>query len=118
MRTYLEIVKAIREHKKLKYDYEVADLLGITVKSLRSATSRDQIAYKTLLKFCENNPMSADWVFLDRGKPDEPGFDQATLEEKAFLDKVLKVYRNPATKEGLESTVDTMAKVPLPEVKS
>ena len=113
MLIFSEIIEALKAHKKFKYEHEVADLIGMPLESFRSAKSRELLPYEKILKFCENHPISADWVFFRRGKPEEPGFDQATPQEKEFIDKALKVYRNPATKEGIESTVDTMAKVPL-----
>jgi len=115
MLNFSEIVQSIKKLYKFNNDDEVAVLLETTAIALRSAKSRNRMQYEKLLKFCEKENKSADWVFLGRGKPHEPGFDQATPEEKEFLDKVLKVYRNPATKEGLESTVNTMAKVPMSE---
>ncbi|MDH3974046.1 MAG: helix-turn-helix domain containing protein [Deltaproteobacteria bacterium] len=118
MMTLIEIAKALKKEFKCKNFIGVANLIGITPESLRSAKTRNLIPFEKLLKLCEKENKSADWVFFGRGEPDEPGFGSATPEEKELLNKILKIHRNPATKAAIETTANAMVKVPAPDAET
>lgn len=111
------IMARIKEHFEFEYDTELASLLGFKQPAFSLRRKDGSIPFEELFVLAEKERLSTDWIFFGRGKPEEDGFDQTTPEEKELIEKFLKVYRNPATKRGIASTLDAMAKVPLSDVE-
>lgn len=112
MQSLSEIVSYIKKVKNLKNDDDVATLLGTTTQALRSAKSRNLIPYEKLLQFARRERLSLDLIFFGE---ELNYFTTSTTEEKEYFNKFVKVIQNPATKNGIKVTVDTMLQVPLSE---
>lgn len=116
--SFSKIMARLKKLSGAKNNTALAALLGFKPAAFSLRKKDGSIPFEEIIVYAGKENKSTDWIFYGRGEPDEPGFGSATPQEKEFLNEVLKVYRNPATKEGLESTVHTMAKVPASEVKA
>lgn len=60
MQTFIQIIEKIKKIKGLKFDYEVANLLGISEKAFSADKKRNSIPLEELSTFC-----SLENIFLD-----------------------------------------------------
>ena len=112
---FADIVDRIKEYSGLDAEYKVGELLGFKQSTFASRKIENSVPYASIVSYAHRENVSTDWIFFGRGKPKEDGFDQTSPEEKEHINKVLKFYRNPATKVGIQSTIDIMVKVPAPD---
>jgi hypothetical protein len=64
---FLSIIKRIKEHKKLKHDWEVANLLGYSREAFSERKRRNSIPVDKLEVFCERESINIDWILYEKG---------------------------------------------------
>lgn len=62
-----EVLSRVKAHKGLKYDYQVAELLGLTKSALAERKSRDSLPTDKLEVFCERNAVNLEWLLTGAG---------------------------------------------------
>jgi len=63
-----EALKRIKSQKGLRYDYQVAELLGLTKSALAERKSRGSLPLDKISIFCERNRINIKWVLTGEGE--------------------------------------------------
>lgn len=63
------VIDRIKRMKSLRFDYEVADLLGFKDKALAARKRTNKIPEDRLRVFCHQESISFDWVLTGKGEP-------------------------------------------------
>lgn len=70
----IAVIERIKRIKSLRFDYEVADLLGFNVKAFAARKRSNKIPEDRLKVFCHQESISFDWVLTGKGEPElRPG---------------------------------------------
>jgi hypothetical protein len=67
MKTFKQIIENIKEIKHIKHDSGVAFLLNIKAKTLATAKTRNSIPFQELIKFCNKELISIEWLIEGKG---------------------------------------------------
>lgn len=70
-RDFDKIIERIKSHKNIRYDIDVAELLGMTQSAFAERKRRNSIPYEELIRLCDDEGISCQWL-LDGGAL-EPG---------------------------------------------
>lgn len=71
IRDFDKIIERIKSHKNIRYDIDVAELLGMTQSAFAERKRRNSIPYEELIRLCDDEGISCQWL-LDGGAL-EPG---------------------------------------------
>ncbi|MBI5886847.1 MAG: helix-turn-helix transcriptional regulator [Deltaproteobacteria bacterium] len=63
-----DVLKRIKSQKNLRYDYQVAELLGLTKSALAERKSRGSLPLDKISIFCERNRLNIKWVLTGEGE--------------------------------------------------
>jgi len=63
------VIQRIKSLKSLRYDYQVADLLGIGVKAFSARKKMNSVPLDKLRVFCHRESINPDWLLLGEGEP-------------------------------------------------
>jgi len=64
-----QIIQRLKTLKSLRYDYQVADLLGIGVKAFSARKKLNSVPLDKLRVFCHRESINPDWLLLGQGEP-------------------------------------------------
>lgn len=78
-RDFEKIILRLKSAKNIRYDIDVAELLGMTQSAFAERKRRNSIPYEEIIRVCEEEGISFDWL-LD-GSP-----DQVAKEETARVE--------------------------------
>ena len=67
---FLAVIERIKRMKSLRFDYEVADLLGFNVKAFAARKRSNKIPEDRLKVFCHQESINFDWVLTGKGEPE------------------------------------------------
>ena len=93
---------------------EAAALLGFKQSAFSQRKKQDSVPFAEIITYAGEEGISTDWIFFGRGT----ARNDETPEEKDYLGKCIAALRNPATREAVKSTLDTLIKVPLTDGES
>ncbi len=66
-REFEKIIERIKSFKGLRYDIDVAELLGMTQSAFAERKRRNSVPYEELIEFCDNEGVPYDWLLEGRG---------------------------------------------------
>ncbi len=61
------VIERIKRYKQLRYDVEVAGLLGMTQSAFAERKRRNSIPYEELIEFCDREGIPYDWLLEGKG---------------------------------------------------
>jgi phage repressor protein C with HTH and peptisase S24 domain len=92
MKTFFEIIETIKKLKKLKKDYQVADLLGIKRRTLATDKARNTIPLEELSLFCNKEGIFLDLLLNEDGYASENDQSALLLRDAPEFVSVPQVY--------------------------
>ncbi len=104
-------MERFKEASGASSEKEVAALLGFKHSTFSERKKTESIPFGKIVDYARKEGISTDWLFFGQGV----ARGEVTPDEKNYLGKCITVLRNPATKETIASTLDTLIKVPPPE---
>jgi hypothetical protein len=67
------IIDRIKAYKNLRYDIDVAELLGMTQSAFAERKRRNSIPYEEVMSFCEREGIPYGWIIDGRGPDPQTG---------------------------------------------
>lgn len=81
-----ECLERIKSLKGLKYDYQVAELLGLTKSALAERKSRNSLPLDKINIFCERNAVNMGWMLTGEGERSNDKAMRASAVDCALVD--------------------------------
>lgn len=81
-----EVLNRIKSQKGLRYDYQVAELLGLTKSALAERKSRGSLPLDKISIFCERNRLNIKWVLTGEGEKSQLNAQAAPGADCALVD--------------------------------
>jgi len=72
-RVFDKIVERIKSFKGIRYDIDVAELLGMTQSAFAERKRRNSLPFQELIEFCDNEGVPYDWLLDGRGSDPNAG---------------------------------------------
>lgn len=63
MNTFNDIIEKIKELKKIKYDKDVAGVLGINYRTFTTQKNRNSVPFEVIIDFCIKENIPLDFIF-------------------------------------------------------
>lgn len=74
-RGFDRIIDRLKSAKNIRYDIDVAELLGLTQSAFAERKRRNSVPYEELMQLCDEEGISYDWLLDDKGSgPDSSDF--------------------------------------------
>ncbi|MCH8030009.1 MAG: helix-turn-helix domain-containing protein [Candidatus Dadabacteria bacterium] len=79
-RNFDTIIERVKSAKNIRYDIEVAELLGMTQSAFAERKRRNSVPYGELMHLCDEEGISYDWLLDDKGSgPDSSDFAKINI---------------------------------------